>query len=259
MFSRIETMGDAIYTELALTHDALVPESVSVWDTNPLPQLDREGYRSGFDYVKPFLVTEAARTVSNPFYRVEASNPDTFGIGLEDKLIGSDITQDPVRAPYAVTEVFGNYGNDIISSLRKLRGEDWAARAMAITKSGNMAAHGPQALEDRAIIADLNLVYVGLLHKLNANLTPDADIFRKRLYAETDKYKKLHEMLTYNELQRKATVPKIDPGTSYAKVPVAQALDTLEPSKKTGWLFLRNTVKMLTDPKVRHAIASAVI
>ena len=151
-----------------------------VAETLPLRNVELPN-KPRIEFIAPYLVTEASRQFS-PFYEVDPANPETMPIGLEDKLLGQTIASDREKAPEQIGMFFAEEGFKMLRVMKLLYGEDYAARALAITRSGGLApATSEQGKQDREIIYHMESALSALVRKLNTDIKPEADSFRQEI------------------------------------------------------------------------------
>lgn len=208
-----------------------------------IPVAETGGSGFNLDYALPYVVTEVSRDFS-PFYS------DDDSIGLEDKLIGREITQDKQHAAENVAHFFAERGSKILKSMERLHGEDYAARARALMRSGGDLAPetSPQGREDRQIIGHLEQALSAFVKELNTNIKPEANNFRQEIYRNlgTKDPRKILELY-----KRGLITVKPDTDLGYAKKGTPEVLEAMKPSERSAWGFVRNLVRTLSNPEFR--------
>jgi len=210
----------------------------------PTPEIG--GVKFNLDYALPYVVTEVSREFS-PFYLDEES------IGLEDKLIGrvgeDDVIKSKETAAENIAGFFAERGVKIIRAMETLHGENYAARARALMRSGGMAPNSsPQGQEDMRIVGHLEQSLSAFVRELNSNITPDANKFRQEIY-EKLRTKDPKEVLS---LYRRGLISaKPDSDFGYPKKSTSEVLGNMKPSRRSAWGFMRNLVKTLSSPEFR--------
>jgi len=224
--------------------------------TQTLQIKEAGGSRPNLEYMHSYLRTEVSRR-NSPFYL------DEDNIGLEDKLLGrEDILIDeenPDRSPVEnVTRFFAERGAVILNGMEAMYGEDYAARARALMRTGGKLApfSSEQGKLDRQIVGHLEQAYSAFVRQLNTNITTEGYNFRREIVDDLEREAKTKGVKDEGKILDLYSAGTIDakpkgPESGYAKEKASEVLEKLPPSQRSSWGFMKNLARTLSNPFYR--------